>query len=219
MNISRRAFLGAAMFSSSALLMPSTAHADNVIDFDYYYSTLRDEYAKRGIDYEIIEVAPGFIPTIDELNYQIDHIDNLNSPVDQCEPVDQCGEIVSPVDEDLMSEIQRRSPMYVNSTFFDSALIDELPIGAATIQFELKCLWDAQYSSPISYSHFYTYPYGYEVNLASWTEIEKSVSLNEHAFYCRVRGRAKFELYEPNGNHVGKTVDKIFGIPFELPGY
>ena len=78
MNISRRAFLGAAMFSSSALLMPSTAHADNVIDFVYYYSTLRDEYAKRGIDYEIIEVAPDFIPTIDELNYQIDHIDNLN---------------------------------------------------------------------------------------------------------------------------------------------
>lgn len=217
-------------FSVPVLAANETTYSDSssVISFETYYDSVRSEYAKYGVGYEVIEKNDDFVFTqqiLDDklaeirktmqnttVSYNVNY--NPQSVADSLEVFNEAA-----VESHDNSAIIRNY-MPVNKTYQYSKYL-ECPaapgLAWAYICMEVNAKIDIQYNDIMSILSYSSFQKGAYLNFVSWTQRSMKVTPNYTDDYitATVTGLLTVEYTEPNTNLlVGYTSEHTFSHTF-----
>lgn len=195
----------------------ATDSSDEVISFEEYYSTLRDEYFEYGITYEVYQKNDDFVYTKNLLEAQLVKArqEGIELIKQQQEIEKQSAVILAELKKSI--EIEDRNivtpmVMYITRNFSSiQTVTSPSGMGRADICLEAEATADADKGYFLWINSYDNYQSGYYVNFKSWdVTYEKCTVESFHgtrnAVFYEVEGRLTIEYTEPKtGLLVGYT--------------
>lgn len=158
----------------SLSLVPSIAEASELqqpvetISFDEYFNTLKEEYAKRGVEFEILGADDTMTFTTAQLEEELSLIND--NPITEVSEVDETvGPVVEPATDEGLPSVAR-TPMPYNKTYHTERTVSPKSSCSAKIRFEVSAVVDAQYDTITSINGCSTFRTGNASNFYSWTQ-------------------------------------------------
>lgn len=195
------------------VISPMTAQAEEITDsvngvisFEEYYTTLRSEYKKRGVDFTIINPDTAKTYTEKQLEKEISQI--CEEPVREATAQNNAAELL----KSLSPQSVARTPMPINKTYSTDKIVspNNKPSCYATIRMEASAVIDLQYNQIMSVSGCTTYRTGEASNFYSWrqnsarawSEGTKTIAAtaNGQVVFHEQAGGGQVNVYEVNVN-------------------
>lgn len=195
------------------VISPMTAQAEEITDsvngvisFEEYYTTLRSEYKKRGVDFTIINPDTTKTYTEKQLEKEISQI--CEEPVREATAQNNAAELL----KSLPPQSVARTPMPINKTYSTDKIVspNNKPSCYATIRMEASAVIDLQYNQIMSVSGCTTYRTGGSSNFYSWkqnsarawSEGTKTIAAtaNGQVVFHEQAGGGQVNVYEVNVN-------------------
>lgn len=201
------------LFVMGIVISPMTAQAEEITDsvngvisFEEYYTTLRSEYKKRGVDFTIINPDTAKTYTEKQLEKEISQI--CEEPVREATAQNNAAELL----KSLSPQSVARTPMPINKTYSTDKIVspNNKPSCYATIRMEASAVIDLQYNQIMSVSGCTTYRTGGSSNFYSWkqnsarawSEGTKTIAAtaNGQVVFHEQAGGGQVNVYEVNVN-------------------
>lgn len=201
------------LFVMGIVFSPMTAQAEEITDsvngvisFEEYYTTLRSEYKKRGVDFTIINPDTTKTYTEKQLEKEISQI--CEEPVREATAQNNAAELL----KSLSPQSVARTPMPINKTYSTDKIVspNNKPSCYATIRMEASAVIDLQYNQIMSVSGCTTYRtgglsnfYSWKQNSArAWSEGTKTIAAtaNGQVVFHEQAGGGQVNVYEVNVN-------------------
>lgn len=195
------------------VISPMTAQAEEITDsvngvisFEEYYTTLRSEYKKRGVNFTIINPDTTKTYTEKQLEKEISQI--CEEPVREATAQNNAAELL----KSLSPQSVARTPMPINKTYSTDKIVspNNKPSCYATIRMEASAVIDLQYNQIMSVSGCTTYRTGGSSNFYSWkqnsarawSEGTKTIAAtaNGQVVFHEQAGGGQVNVYEVNVN-------------------
>lgn len=167
----------------STFAFSAFAAEENVITYEQYFNTIKNECAKYGIEAVPLYDRQLDIYTVSLLNEVLVNIADLAQRKMQESQSDI--EIVERVNEDVLKDILHPRVMPCSVELVSDGVRVSNLTGWADICIELSVTMDAQNSYVFSVDEAETYQYGGYVNFVSWEElsVEHTINNNTHEIF------------------------------------
>lgn len=208
-----------------AFAFTSDPAENQVITFEEYFATVHEEFAKYGIDYQVIERNDDFVFTQKVLNEKITEIQDTMSKTTVSYNRDYDPDAEATVNSSVSSvgnEISAARIMPVEQVFQHEVYL-ECPyaptLAWAYICMEVVALVDLQGGNLMSIESYSSFQKGAYLNFVSWQQRSMSVNPNYMAgtFRATVNGLLTVEYTEPTtGLLVGYTSEHTFSHTFSV---
>jgi hypothetical protein len=196
----------------------SETKSDEIISFEDYYASLKAEYAKYGIGYEVLENNSNVVFTKELLETQLTTAREQGTEYlkQQKEEAEQQAEIDKQIESFIgnnYTNITIKSLMPVTRTdISDHTFVSPSGIGQANIRLQSTATYDVNYGYFMSVDSYSNYQYGPYVNFKSWVTTSENCRIvsfgsgTNNSIRHYVSGLLTIEYTEANtGLQVGYT--------------
>lgn len=200
-------------------VVPSAAltSSKETVTRETFAAKVKAEYAKYGIEYEVVKYGPEKVLTTKMLEDELARVDKIGKQYLKEREVERSK--VAAIKKLAEEETNLQSPdvmplsMPINKSLkYDKKFNEVAGYGNAIIRLQTDVTYDGGTMEFLSINKISSYQYGLAANFQSWTQTNKGSSFSRNTIYVWAQGRLSFQYNEPNtGNTITSTSDRELG--------